>query len=820
MRPPIVHVTAAYGAGLWVGLVVSVPQPLGLAAAVVALAAGGVLGWPGIVGGAAGVGVLTGALAEARRQTSCAGVWPPGRHAAMVALHDRAGPRGLASATVVAAPERCAGELRLLVRPGVLVAGARAVVVGTFRAPSVLRVQHVRVLRGPRQVRFALRDALARRLERLYGARAPFVEALVLGRRDDLDPRWRRAFADAGLAHLLAISGLHVGIVAAWTLMLARLTLPASTAPLATAVAVWAYVTLLGFPPPAVRAATFITLYAAAKVRQRHPPPDAMLAAAVAVVLAADPLAATEVGAWLSVAATWGAGFALRQLPSARRWQPLLSLMVASLGATLATAPITAFAFGTVAPVGLLANLVAVPLTGVAVPGVLVSLIGGGPLAAGSGLALAAVERTAELASAMPGGQIRSLPGVAFAIPWVLALAAAVWVCQRRPNLGALRLRGATLLLAGAWAGVIIPALAARQGGKQLHLYVLDVGQGDAIVLRTPRGRWAVVDGGPRTPAGDAGRSVVLPFLRRHGVRSLDLLVASHGDADHLGGIPALTGALTPDLVVEPGQPLGTSLYLEFQRAVDEVGAAWRPGRAGDTVTLDSVILAILHPAQSWVETHLAANENSVVLRVTYGALDAVLTGDAGFPAESALVETVGEAEVLKVGHHGSAGATGDALLGRVRPAVAVISVGENRYGHPSPEVLQRLAGRGIEVYRTDRDGTVTIRTDGSYFEVVRGASGSWLEGLRCQLRRLLPSKASSWSRSACILPRPASYPTSSTTLPSRPRSSRAMSGERDWWTSWARRGAPMSRASSSRSWTSWPTRPSSRRSPGLAGCA
>ena len=390
MRPPIVHVTAAYGAGLWVGLVVSVPQPLGLAAAVVALAAGGVLGWPGIVGGAAGVGVLTGALAEARRQTSCAGVWPPGRHAAMVALHDRAGPRGLASATVVAAPERCAGELRLLVRPGVLVAGARAVVVGTFRAPSVLRVQHVRVLRGPRQVRFALRDALARRLERLYGARAPFVEALVLGRRDDLDPRWRRAFADAGLAHLLAISGLHVGIVAAWTLMLARLTLPASTAPLATAVAVWAYVTLLGFPPPAVRAATFITLYAAAKVRQRHPPPDAMLAAAVAVVLAADPLAATEVGAWLSVAATWGTGFALRQLPSARRGQPLLSLMVASLGATLATAPITAFAFGTVAPVGLLANLVAVPLTGVAVPGVLVSLIGGGPLAAGSGLPTAA----------------------------------------------------------------------------------------------------------------------------------------------------------------------------------------------------------------------------------------------------------------------------------------------------------------------------------------------------------------------------------------------------------------------------------------------
>ncbi|MBI2073998.1 MAG: ComEC/Rec2 family competence protein [Gemmatimonadetes bacterium] len=555
----------------------------------------------------------------------------------------------------------------------------------------------------------------------------------------------------------------------------------ASLAPLATALAVWAYVALLGFPPPAVRAATFITLHAAATARQRHPPPDAILAAAVVVVLVLDPLAATQVGAWLSVAAAWGVGFAVRQLPVARRRHPVASLMAASLGATLATAPITAFVFGTVAPVGLLANLIAVPLTGVAVPGALLSLAGGGPLAVGSGLVLAAVERTAEIASTFPGGQVRGPPGAAFAVPWVLALAAAIWLCRRRPHLGALRLRGAAVLVAGAWAGVIIPTLAARQGGKELRLHVLDVGQGDAIVLRTPRGHWAVVDGGPRTPAGDAGRSVVLPFLRRQGVRSLDLVVASHGDADHLGGIPALTGVLTPDLVVEPAQPLGTSLYLEFLRAVDEVGARWRPGRAGDTVTLDSVTLAVLHPAQAWVETHLAANENSVVLRVTYRAFDAVLMGDAGFPAESAVIETMAGAEVLKVGHHGSAGATGDALLDRVRPAVAVISVGENRYGHPSPEVLRRLAARGTDVYRTDRGGTVTIRTDGSYFEVVQRASGSWLEGVRCQVQRLLPSKASSSSRNACILPRRASYPTSSTTSPSPPRSSRGTSGERDW---------------------------------------
>lgn len=781
MRPPIIYVTLAYGAGLWVGLALSVPQPVGLAAAAAALAAGGALGWPGITVGAAGVGVLTGALAGERRGASCTAVWSAGRQAALVALHDRAGPRGLATATILAAPGGCAGDLRLAARPGSLVAGAPAVVVGTFRAPSVLRVEHVRVLAGPRTARYALRDALARRIERLYGARAPFVEALILGRRDDLDPRWRRVFADAGIAHLLAISGLHVGIVAGWTLLLARRAVRPSIAQLATAAAVWAYVALLGFPPPAARAATFITLHAAAKVRQRHPPPDAILAAAVVVVLAIDPLAATQVGAWLSVAATWGTGFALRQLPPALRRRPVVGLMAASLGATLATAPITAFAFGAVAPVGLLANLVAVPLAGIAVPGVLVSLAGGGPFAAGSGLILATVERTAEIAATLPGGQVRGAPGVGFALPWVVGVAAAVWVCRQRPNLGALRLRVAAVLAAGAWAGVVIPSLASRQGGGELRLDVLDVGQGDAIVLRTPRGRWAVIDGGPRTPTRDAGRSVVLPYLRRQGVGSLDLVVASHGDADHLGGIPAVAGALTPDLVVEPGQPLGTSLYLEFLRTVDEVGAAWRPVRAGDTLTLDSVTLTVLHPAQSWVETHLDANENSVVLRVTYGAFDAILTGDAGVPAESALTLSLGEAEVLKVGHHGSAGSTGEAFLDGVRPRVAVISVGENRYGHPSPEVLRRLAARGTDVYRTDRGGTVTIRTNGRYFVVGQRASGSWWEGIRCLARASLPSKASSWSRSGCTLPRPASYPTSSTTSPSPPRSSPATSGGRDW---------------------------------------
>jgi competence protein ComEC len=700
----------------------------------------------------------------------------------LVRVHDRVGPRGLATATVLASPDRCGGDLLLRADPGTLPPGGRAVLVGSFRAPTLLHVERARLLPGPRQLRYLLRDALGRRIGRLYGSRAPLVEALVLGRRDDLDPQWRQVFADAGVAHLLAISGLHVGIIAAWTLLLARRLLSLRRASQLMAVVVWAYVGLLGYPAPAVRSAAFISLKVVAGIRQRHPPADAVLAATVLAVAVLDPLAAGEVGAWLSVAATWGTGYALRRLPPAGRNQPVVSLLAASLGATLATAPITALVFGTVAPIGLLTNLVAVPLSAVAVPGIFASLVLGAPVAAGTGLVLAGIERSAMLAAAVPGGQVHGTPDARFAVIWLLVLLAGLWVCRPRQGGGAMGLRAAALVAVTTWTAVVIPAVVARANPGGLSLYMLDVGQGDAVAVRTPRGRWMLIDAGPRSPAGDAGRTVVLPFLRRHGARRLDLVIASHGHDDHVGGLPAVLAALTPALMLDPGQPLGTPQYLDALRAADAAGTEWRAARAGDTVRLDSVTLAVLHPTAAWVATHLDPNENSLVVHLMYRDFDALLTGDAGLPAESLLVRAAAPSEVLKVGHHGSAGATGEAWLDLVRPSVAIISVGAgNRYGHPDPGVLRRLGARGIDVYRTDRDGSVTIHTDGRYFEVAQQRAASWLEDLRCLIHRLSPSSGSSWSRNACIPPRRASFPTSSTTSRSPPRSSPDTSGEQVW---------------------------------------
>ena len=181
-----------------------------------------------------------------------------------------------------------------------------------------------------------------------------------------------------------------------------------------------------------------------------------------------------------------------------------------------------------------------------------------------------------------------------------------------------------------------------------------------------------------------------------------------------LHGLPAIVDAFSPELVLEPGEPLGRPLYLEFLASVEAARARWHPARTGDRIELDGVTLEVLSPDTQWLALPLDVNEHSVVLRVTYGAVRLLLQGDAGMPVEARLAGTVGPVDLLKVGHHGSASATSDEWLDELAPHDAVISVGRrNTYGHPTPDVLERLARHGVAIFRTDRNGTITFSTDG-----------------------------------------------------------------------------------------------------------
>src|SRR6184192_110078 len=737
MRPPILFLTIAFGAGLYAGLdlfavrgawYVVVPV-LGTALLLARRAPlGAALGVMGVAG------LVWGMAAGREREATCAGSWSRERgagssKAAIVRLEDPVpASGGIVDADV--RPGTCGGSLRLRWPEGSAVRGGTTWVVagrwtglgegaagGGGGGGGVLVVRRVRVLDPVPRGRGALRDALAAKSTELFGARAPIVNALVFAPNTRLDSNIRERYVRSGLAHLLSISGLHVGFIAAWlALILGKLHLAARARFSATALLLLGYLWLLGFPAPAMRAGAMLVLADVARLRERVVAPRGVVSIAALGVLIQDAWALHSVGAWLSVAgvgAVVWAGRAVAQAPRGVR------LAAPALAATLVTAPISAFAFGTVAPIGVLANLIAIPLAGVAVPGLVIALmlswLASGPahlIAAGAGLGLALLDLVARGAAGVPGGHVVMVAGWQAALMWAAVAAAAWWLWNspRRRWLIAARVAFVTTVFIATTFRDVVSLDACRC----LTVHFLDVGQGDAAALRTPNGRWIVIDGGPRTPERDAGRRVVVPFLRGQGVGRVAVVVATHGDADHLGGLPAVVEAFDPELVLEPGEPLGRPLYLEFLAGVEASGARWHAARAGDRIEVDSVVLEVLSPDSLWLRLPLDVNDHGVVLRVRYGAVRLLFQADAGLPVEGRLAGKVGRVDLLKVGHDGSRTATSDEWLDELAPREAVISVGRNNhYGHPAPEVLERLARHGVTVFRTDRNGTITFSTDG-----------------------------------------------------------------------------------------------------------
>jgi len=657
-------------------------------------------------------------MAAAReRAATCAG---QRARAAIVRLLDRVSEQGgVVDAHVL--PGSCGGALRLRWpedRPAR--GGTEWVVAGRWSGAGdrgVLVVRRTLQLDAVPRGRGALRDRLSARSAELFGTRASIVDALVFSPNEQLDPDIRERYVRSGLAHILSISGLHVGFLAAWlALLLRKLRLDPLPRFAASLLLLAGYLWLLGFPPPALRAGAMLVLADVARLRQRVVAPRGVVALSALVVLLIDPWALRSVGAWLSVAGIAAVIWADRAFARASR---LVRLVAPALAATLLTAPISALVFGTVAPIGVVANLIAIPLAGIAVPGLVLALglswlvTGLAHLvAAGAGLGLALLDLVAGGAAAVPGGHVVMVAGWEAALLWAAVAGVAWWLWHspRRPWLLAARLAFATALFTATSLRDVFPLDACRC----LTVFFLDVGQGDAAVLRTPNNRWIVIDGGPRTPESDAGRRIVVPFLRKHGAGRVAVAVATHGDADHLGGMPAVVEAFDPELVLEPGEPLGRPLYLEFLAAVEASAARWHPARAGERIAVDGVTLEVLSPDSLLMVLPLDVNEHGVVLRVTYGDVRLLFQADAGLPVEAHLAGRVGPVELLKVGHHGSKSATSDAWLDELAPHEAVISVGRhNRYGHPTPEVMARLAAHGITILRTDERGTITFSTDG-----------------------------------------------------------------------------------------------------------
>jgi len=250
---------------------------------------------------------------------------------------------------------------------------------------------------------------------------------------------------------------------------------------------------------------------------------------------------------------------------------------------------------------------------------------------------------------------------------------------------------------------------------------VLDVGQGDAILLRTSSGRWVLLDAGPAWRGGDAGRTTVLPYVLRRG-GTLEAFILSHPHTDHVGGAASVLAAMRPHAYWDAAFAGGSEAYIASLAAARKQGIEWHRVHPGDSIRIDGVTIAFLAPDSAWTVGLTDPNLASTIAMVRYGMVRFLLVGDAERAEEDWLLAQHGgdlRAQVLKVGHHGSSTSSSDTFLAAVHPEVAVISVGAgNKYGHPSSDVLYALSRAGAEVLRTDQAGTVIVRTDGIHIEV------------------------------------------------------------------------------------------------------
>lgn len=641
-----------------------------------------------------------------------------------------------------------------------------------------------------------LRGHLLRQTDAMFAAaddRAAVVRAMLLGDRSFLDTEQVEAFQQTGAYHILVLSGLQVGVLAAVLLWVSRrLRLPMALAIALTIGALWAYAGIVEDQPPIARAVWMATLYLLAFAFFRRTHVLNALGIAALVILGARPSEISDASFLLSflavaaiggIAAPWlertagtylraldhlgdvtrdashpahaaqfrldlraAAGWLANHLPKRRPGMArtivtapcrvglwLWETIVISAAIQLTMLPLMAQYFHRVSVLGLAANVPAVLLTGAIVPVGFLSL--------GASLLWQPLGRLAAYILAPVVGWmlwsvqiVARLPPTSFRVPSppVAVLAAFFAAATLFAAMILLAKRRAALVAGAAVATlavvIAIYPFAPRLDAQRLEITMVDVGQGDSIFVAFPGGKTMLLDGGglpgsayirSRRAGMDVGEDVVSPFLWSRGLKRLDVVALTHAHQDHLAGLAAvLRNFQVGELWV--GRDIQTPAYAAL---LDEARASGVPvihKKRGDRLNWNGVRMQVLWP-ESLEPAKAAANNDSLVLRLQSGMETLLLTGDIEQLVERTL-EANGDslaADFLKVPHHGSRTSTTAPFLNSVHPRFAAISVGENNpFGHPNADVLRRIESEGARLYRTDRDGAITMLTDGQQMEV------------------------------------------------------------------------------------------------------
>ncbi|HLX11177.1 MAG TPA: DNA internalization-related competence protein ComEC/Rec2, partial [Bacteroidota bacterium] len=550
----------------------------------------------------------------------------------------------------------------------------------------------------------------------------------------------RNAFVNAGIMHVLAIAGLHVGFAALilysiFSFIGFRKEWAASFTILGLIYCAF----LSGGHIPVIRAVTMAAIFVGARIFERKVDLYQVLAVAASVLLLWRPIMFFDAGFQLSFAAVGGLVYLIPKFESWIEGLPerfrsnvfsriVLISMAVSLAATIATLPLTAYYFQKVSIVGIVVNLAAVPLLCLLMLEGLITIFAAA-LNMWLGSVFAALTNAlcqAMIGLATWGGNLRNgYADIHLGVWMVLWLYATIFLIFELQREGQWRKSVAGVLLASVLGLCIIRW---SPTAPRMRVTFLDIGQGDATFIQFSNEKNMLIDAGPLTTHSDAGERFIAPFLEHQRIYRINTLVVSHPHSDHIGGMPYLLRHFTVDRVIDAGVLTQSEIANDYRHLIDSLHLLHQVLAAGATLGgFDPAIITVFHPSGEFLPSDTTAHENlnnqSLVLKITYGANSILLTGDAEVSAENQMekLDSMGlSANVLKVGHHGSDNASSLSFLHFVHPSIAVISCGRNnKFSHPSPVTIADLAAIGCTTFRTDQEGAVVLESDGRVWRVV-----------------------------------------------------------------------------------------------------
>lgn len=562
---------------------------------------------------------------------------------------------------------------------------------------------------------YNLRDRISRIIsdtvsDKLFAC-ASFLKGVLLGIRCVLPEEIRSQFMDTGTIHILAISGLHVGLIGLIFFFifhkLARLS--QKTSSIFTLLILIIFAIMTGATPATVRATIMATTIIVGRIIDRDTDIYNNLALAGLIILLQNPLTLFDIGFQLSFLATFSLLY-LTPLLEPKLWflpRYLASLVCVSIAVEIGICPLLILYFNKLPLVTILANIVVIPLLGVIlVLGLAMVFVGiiFMPLANLIGMinyyVISGLLISVSFFAHFPYAYLY-LPSLSF--PFISSYYLCLWAISRHKKIGSRKVVILVLVLINIflWQGVI------KTLSPVMQVTFLDVGQGDAIFLQFPNGGNMLIDGGP----GNAGKSVILPFLRTNGITKLDVVMISHHHYDHYGGLlTLLKNYKIKKFVVDNGVK-----RQQLSKIIKEEGISHEVVKAGDEIIgYPKIKIYILHPSNIMDKKH--PNNNSIVAKIVYNKVSFLFTGDIENEVAKRLLpfKDMLSSTVLKIPHHGSKDSYYPNFIRLVNPSIGIIEVGrDNSFNLPDKQVIKNYEKRKIQIYQTQKHGAVIVRTDG-----------------------------------------------------------------------------------------------------------